>query len=141
MKRFIFCIRLCAGKELILISIWEHNSCSPGSVCLRRTVRERLKTSARLTEHVSNRSPAFATLNAPLVSVRFQTNPGTVRLRCESERTSVRSSSKNHRLRLFGRNRQPLSHAHYRNYGVFLNPRTPALRVALGRNWLVVVYC
>ena len=32
-----------------------------------------------------------------LVSVRFQTNPGMVRLRCESERSSIRSSSKKHR--------------------------------------------
>ena len=31
-----------------------------------------------------------------VVSVHFQTNPGAVRLTCESEHTSVESSSKNH---------------------------------------------
>ena len=50
--------------------------------------------------------------NQPAIQC-FHTNPGAVRLRCESERTSVRSSSS----RLFGRNRLPLSRkAHYGNY-------------------------
>ena len=50
-----------------------------------------------------------------VVSGRFKTNPGAIRLRCESERTSVRSSSKNH-TPLFGRNGHPLGRTHYKNY-------------------------
>ena len=91
MKRFIYCFICREGinvfnidmgivwmlhsscYSLWLISIWEHYLAVRDQCLLAENylfwqfayVRERLKTSARLTEHVSNHSLMFATLNAP----------------------------------------------------------------------------
>ena len=57
--------------------------------------------------HCGGTKSAGPDLPEEVVGILFQTNPGAVLLRCESERTSVRSSAKS--IRLYGRNRPPLS--------------------------------